>query len=144
RGQLAHRVRRCEDLRHDSCRHLELGDHRRLVQAVNLRSTAAHQLSGPESGEDDELKSADAWRTLNHEDPLNRRSPTVTSPTTIAITNATTRSLRRTALSWRRPRACQAAQRSSNAGSAVRAIGSTTVRPGASCTGGDGDDSTGT
>src|SRR5262249_61189707 len=94
RGWPAHRVRRCEDLRHDPCRHLELGDHRGLVQAVNLRSTAAHQLCGPEGGEDDELKRADAWRTLNHEEPLNRRSPNVTSPTMMAMTNATTRSLR--------------------------------------------------
>src|SRR5262249_556996 len=127
----------------DPGRHLELGDHRGLVQAVNLGSTAAQQLCGPERGEDHELKRADAWRTLNHEDPPNRRSPTVTSPTTMAMTNATTRSLRRAALSWRRPRARQAAQRSSNAGSDIRAIGIDNGSTGTSCTGGDGDDSTG-
>src|SRR5262249_19049703 len=99
RGRPAHRVRRGGDLRHDPGRHFELGDHRGLVQAVHLGSTAAQQLCGPKGGEDDELKRADAWRTLNHEEPLNRRSPTVTSPTTMAVTTATTRSLRRTALS---------------------------------------------
>src|SRR5262249_14081002 len=98
-GRPVHRVRRGGDLRHDPCRHFELGDHRSLVQAVNLRSTAAHQLCDPKGGEDDELKRADAWRTLNHEEPLNRRSPNATSPMTRAMTHAMTRSLRRTALS---------------------------------------------
>src|SRR6516225_2933952 len=142
RGRPAYRIRRCEDLRHDPCRHLELGDHRGLVQAVNLGSTAAPQLCDPEGGEDDELKRADAWRTLNHEESLKRRSPNVTSPTTTAMTNPTTRSLRCTALSWRRRRARQAAQRSSNAGSACRAIGIDNGSTGTSCTVGEGDNST--
>jgi hypothetical protein len=33
---------------------------------VDSRSTAAHQLGGPQRGENDELKRADTRRTLNH------------------------------------------------------------------------------
>lgn len=66
---------RGKELLHLSLRHLELRDGGRLVQAVNSRSTAAHQLGGSEGRQYHELKRTDSWRTLNHRAPPNRRGP---------------------------------------------------------------------
>jgi len=59
RRRLAVHSGRCEQLHHVPFRHFELCDDGGLVQAVNFGPTAAHQLGGPQRGEDDELKRAD-------------------------------------------------------------------------------------
>ncbi len=104
-------------LNHFALRNLELSDDGVLVDAVDSGPTSARQLDGSERSKDHELKRADAGRMLYcHNDPPATTIPSITSPKTTAI-NAMTRILRRTAMSSRRPRAHQAAQRSSNSGS---------------------------
>src|SRR5262245_34167850 len=71
--RLAVRIGQGEHLHHLPFRHFELCDNDGLVLAVHFGMTAAHQLRGPQRGEDDELKRADTSRTLNHRPPLARR-----------------------------------------------------------------------
>ena len=49
---------------------LELSGDDGFVPPGNSRCTAADQLSGPERCQNHELKRTNAWRTLNHKEPL--------------------------------------------------------------------------
>jgi hypothetical protein len=57
-------------LNHLALRNLGLRDDRKLADALDSGQASAPQLGGTEPGEDDEMKRSDAWRALNHNDPV--------------------------------------------------------------------------